>query len=50
VRNIDNTYTYTSLPVYIVNIYYGGHEYQISDSEAAWLSSQGYADRITVTP
>ena len=50
VRNVDNTYTYTSLPVYIVNIYYGGHEYQITDTEAAWLSSKGYADRITVTP
>ena len=50
VSNVDGTYSYTSLPVYITNIYYGGHVYTITDTEATFLAANGYTDCITVTP
>ena len=50
VTNFDGTTTSTSLPVYIVNIYQGGHIHTISDEQATFLSANGYANCITVTP
>ena len=37
---------FSSLPVYIVNIYYGGHVYTIDEATATKLSDAGYGDRI----
>ena len=47
ITNWDGSVTTDSLPVWIVYVYYGGHTEIINQTEADFLSSQGYSDCIT---
>ena len=46
-NDLSGTLHYKTLPVYIVNVYLGGHTYEIDQSTAQKLTDAGYGDRIT---
>ena len=46
-NDLSGNVYFKTLPVHIVNVFLGGHTYEVSESMATALSDAGYGDRIT---